>query len=534
MACSANPSSVFPGDPVTVTATADGLDPALHSVYSWSGAGVTGNGTTATVATASLPPGSYTVKCGVKEGKPGQEGLKPWQAADASASFTVKAFQPPKLSCSANPSVIKPGDSATITTIGVSPRNRPLTYSYSADAGTVSGSGATATFNSAGAPPGQFDITCTVTDDSGQAASATASVTVVAAMIPPLRPTKKPLAFHCDATPSSIRPGQLVSFKVAYGELQPGDQVTWSVDPARGALSQEHGNAWFDTGGLASGQYTAEASISRQGTQAHCDATFTVDPNAKLLPLPDIGQAAELLPPSMIETPGFAMYTYVLARSAPSTSAETILLHAIVKAAIARGGAEDSVQPPAQSIAQTGVNVVQPQHSNGSKPAMQLGIIYLPVNEAYHPCQANQVAHCTQVNGDPYEVEAHWIVDEGHYDAGRARNLLSSLACDRADAPNSCSQRLSGEGPYLITTLIRLSSNHPSSVLIQDLGGTNPDTASQWVQKFLEVASNQENWTGNTMAKRLLGLGAVLDRAGFSLQQIGEAKSTVLAIIGLK
>jgi hypothetical protein len=165
---------------------------------------------------------------------------------------------------------------------------------------------------------------------------------------------------------------------------------------------------------------------------------------------------------------------------------------------------------------------------------MQLGIIYIPVTEAFRPCQANQVAHCTQVTGDPYEVEAHWIVEERHYDAGRAQDLLSSLACDAANATNSCRHQLSGEGPYLITTLIRLSRNHPASVLIQGLGGTNPDTASQWVQKFLEVASKQENWTGTTMARRLLGLGAVLDQAGFRLQQVVEARSTVLAIIGLK
>ena len=79
LACSASPASVFPGDPVTVTATAGNLDPKLNAIYSWSGTGVTGNGTTATVATGSLAPGTYTVKCGVKEGKPGKEGLKPWR-----------------------------------------------------------------------------------------------------------------------------------------------------------------------------------------------------------------------------------------------------------------------------------------------------------------------------------------------------------------------------------------------------------------------------------------------------------------------
>jgi len=74
LACSASPASIFPGDPVTVTATASNLDPKLNAVYSFSGTGVTGNGATAAVATATLAPGSYTVKCGIKEGKPGKEG----------------------------------------------------------------------------------------------------------------------------------------------------------------------------------------------------------------------------------------------------------------------------------------------------------------------------------------------------------------------------------------------------------------------------------------------------------------------------
>ena len=65
-----------------MTATAGILDPKLNAIYSWSGTGVTGNGTTATVATGSLAPGTYTVKGEVKEGKPGKEGLKPGQMAD--------------------------------------------------------------------------------------------------------------------------------------------------------------------------------------------------------------------------------------------------------------------------------------------------------------------------------------------------------------------------------------------------------------------------------------------------------------------
>jgi hypothetical protein len=190
LACSASPTSIFPGDPVTVTATAGALDPKLSAVYSWSGAGVSGTGTTVTVSTASLSAGPYTVKGTVKEGKPGKEGLKPGQTADCSASFTVKAYEPPTISCSASPSTIKPGETSTVTSIGMSPQNRPLTYSYSASAGSVSGTGTTAAFSSVGAPTGAVGITCNVSDDKGQTATASTSVTITAPYVAPIPHTQ--------------------------------------------------------------------------------------------------------------------------------------------------------------------------------------------------------------------------------------------------------------------------------------------------------------------------------------------------------
>ncbi|MGA2220160.1 MAG: OmpA family protein [Terracidiphilus sp.] len=185
LACTASPVSIYPGDPVTVTATTAELDPKLNAIYSWSGAGVTGSGTTVSVATGSLAPGTYTVKGEVKEGKPGKEGLKPGQDATCSALFTVKAFEPPTVSCTASPASLSPGDSSTVTAIGVSPQNRPLTYSYSASAGAISGSGTTAAYNSAGAATGSVGITCNVADDKGGAASSGTTVTIVAPPPPP-------------------------------------------------------------------------------------------------------------------------------------------------------------------------------------------------------------------------------------------------------------------------------------------------------------------------------------------------------------
>jgi outer membrane protein OmpA-like peptidoglycan-associated protein/opacity protein-like surface antigen len=178
LACSASPALVFAGDPVTVTATAGNLEPRLNVIYGLTGPGLTATGATATVATASLAPGPYTVNCGVKEGRAGKEGLKPWESAAATASFTVKAFEPPTISCSASPSTINPGDKSAITAAGVSPQNRPLTYSYLAASGTISGAGAAATFDSTGAPAGAVGITCNVSDDKGQTAAANTTVTI--------------------------------------------------------------------------------------------------------------------------------------------------------------------------------------------------------------------------------------------------------------------------------------------------------------------------------------------------------------------
>jgi outer membrane protein OmpA-like peptidoglycan-associated protein len=183
LACSVNPVSIFPGDPVTITATAENLNPKLQVVYSWSGEGVTGDGTTVTVATATLAPGIHTVNGKVSEGKGDKIGLKPGEVANCIASFTVKAFEPPTISCSASPSTIKSNESSTVTATGVSPQNRPLTYSYSAQSGAISGTGATATFSPTGAPEGPVGITCNVTDDKGNTAAAVASITVAPAPV---------------------------------------------------------------------------------------------------------------------------------------------------------------------------------------------------------------------------------------------------------------------------------------------------------------------------------------------------------------
>jgi outer membrane protein OmpA-like peptidoglycan-associated protein len=179
--CVASPDSGYPGDPITVTGTALNLNPKKAPTYTWSADGGTISGTAnvANIDTKTAAPGTYTAKGHVSE------GAKPGQMADCSAQYTIKAFEPPTVSCSASPTAVAPGDSSTITATGVSPQNRPLTYSYSATAGTITGSTSTATLSTAGAAPGSITVTCNVVDDKGQTASSTTAVTVNAPPPPP-------------------------------------------------------------------------------------------------------------------------------------------------------------------------------------------------------------------------------------------------------------------------------------------------------------------------------------------------------------
>jgi outer membrane protein OmpA-like peptidoglycan-associated protein/opacity protein-like surface antigen len=191
--CSVNPSSVFPGEPIAASGTALNLDPAKTAVYTWhvDGGTVTGVSSTAKIDTTNLSPGAYTLKCHVSEGDRLSEN------ADATAPYVVKAFEPPTVSCSANPSSITTGDKSVITAAGASPQNRPLTYSYAAQSGTISGTGASATFDSTGTPSGAIGITCSVMDDKNQRATASTSVNVMPSLAAAeVRQLESRLALH--------------------------------------------------------------------------------------------------------------------------------------------------------------------------------------------------------------------------------------------------------------------------------------------------------------------------------------------------
>jgi hypothetical protein len=194
--CSVTPTSVFLGEPIAVSGTAVNLDPARTAVYSWTvdGGTVTGTTNATTIDTTTAVAGSYTLKGHVSEGD------KPGENADCTAAYVVKVFEPPTVSCAANPSAVNSGDPSTITATGISPQNRALTYSFSSTSGSVSGAGTTATLTTGGAPAGVITVTCNVVDDKGQTASSPTSVTVIVPQAPmPMVSELCPVSFARDA-----------------------------------------------------------------------------------------------------------------------------------------------------------------------------------------------------------------------------------------------------------------------------------------------------------------------------------------------
>ena len=173
-ACNISPSSIYPGDPVTVSGSLVNINPKKKAIWTWATTGgqLTPGDGGASIATTGLAPGDYTVTGKVSNGN------KAYEQASCTGSFSVKTYDPPTLTCSADPSTIMPGTPVSITANGMSPQNRMLTYSYSSTAGQMTATGAHASLATAGVGPGTIGITCNVVDDLGKTATASTSVSV--------------------------------------------------------------------------------------------------------------------------------------------------------------------------------------------------------------------------------------------------------------------------------------------------------------------------------------------------------------------
>ncbi len=178
--CSASPTEVWSGDPVTVTANGVNFNPKHTVTYAWTGTGGKLSSTSnqsSTIDTTGLAPGSYTANGTVTDPKE-----KKNNTATCTANFTIKQPQPPVVSCSANPATIAINEPATVTMTASDPQGWPLTYNWTNTGGTLSGSGTSVTVTATNADAGNaITVTGTATDARANlTASCTASVNVPA------------------------------------------------------------------------------------------------------------------------------------------------------------------------------------------------------------------------------------------------------------------------------------------------------------------------------------------------------------------
>ena len=204
--CSVEPTAVNAGEPVTATISTQNFNPKHTVTYKWQATGgkLTESGTTASIDTAGLTPGSYTVTGTATDPK-----VKKNNSAECRTDLTINQpppppQQPPTISCTANPTEVKSGDASTITCEAASPDNRPLTTNCTSNAGHLSGSGTTYTLDTAGTPAGPIGVDCTTTDDRGLNASTSTTVTVQA---PPPAPQASKIGEI--AFPNKMKPARV-------------------------------------------------------------------------------------------------------------------------------------------------------------------------------------------------------------------------------------------------------------------------------------------------------------------------------------
>jgi len=180
--CSASPASVYQGstEPVTIhVAGTDADNDPLTYTYTATGGTVEGTGADARFNPSGLAIGTYTVNAKVDDGRGGTA------TCSADVAVAKRPNRPPVISCAPERNPIIAGERVAINSTASDPDGDPLTYSYSASGGQISGNGPTAQFDSTGLSAGNYTVTCTADDGQGGRTSANTSVDVQQPAPPP-------------------------------------------------------------------------------------------------------------------------------------------------------------------------------------------------------------------------------------------------------------------------------------------------------------------------------------------------------------
>ncbi len=293
--CAAEPAQVFPGDPVTLVSSTLNLNPKLKPQYIWTSNGgkAAGNGATAAVDTVNLQAGVYQVTGKLVEGD------KQRFVASCSTTFTVRSYEPPTVSCAADHTAINSGDPVAIRATGISPQNRPLSYSYGTTAGSIVGTGPSAALSTVGVSPGNITVACNVVDDKGQAAATTVPIVVAKPIPPPQAPALPTMQSLCSITfdRDTKRPDRV------------DNEAKGCLDDVALTLNRETGDKLLIVGSHADRETNKDSAIRAMNAAEYLTREKGIDParlDLRIGPDNTRSVAMMLVPPGAVVDPASA------------------------------------------------------------------------------------------------------------------------------------------------------------------------------------------------------------------------------------
>ncbi|HET7106955.1 MAG TPA: OmpA family protein [Candidatus Acidoferrum sp.] len=178
----------------------------------------------------------------------------------------------PVASCSANPVQVnaESGDSVLVRADASDSDNETLNYTWTANAGTVDGTGAQVRWNYAGLEPSTYTVTARVDDGRGGKTTCSADIRVE-----PRR--NRPPTMSCSARPSPVHPGDRVHIAATASDPD-SDRLTYTWNTNGGQIAGSGAEVELDTTGLAPARYTVTGRVDDgRGGAADCTAQLSVE-----------------------------------------------------------------------------------------------------------------------------------------------------------------------------------------------------------------------------------------------------------------
>jgi len=195
------------------------------------------------------------------------------------------------------------GDTAAARADASDPDNDPLTYSWTANGGSIEGNGPDARWNSSGVTPGTYVIRVRVDDGRGGTADCSTEVRVEP------QPNRAP-SMSCSADRNSAVIGESVQITASASDPD-NDPLTYSWKSNGGRVRGTGASVRFDTAGVPAGRYSVNGRVD-DGRGGTADCIVAVE---ALAPPP---------PPEMVELETrLSLHSICFATARPSSGNPT-------------------------------------------------------------------------------------------------------------------------------------------------------------------------------------------------------------------